>query len=181
MEKTEELQNNFAIKHTLLMVSMYEIYFLWLEIFPTQKWSGLSPLWWLAFLLKIGVGYFAYKLLISKNIRSRLLGVLIAILVTTIVLIFFYISPQNVYPIIGSHYVFFLTINSLFYFRYYKHPETVKRLIRKSSLVTISITAILLIWSLIQRDLIVHILIIITSLTFYFDVEGYFNPKKRLA
>lgn len=117
----------------LLPSIFFEFYFLSSLVADFIRYgSPENSLWLISFVIKIGLGYLAYRLYISYSKKVAALGPSLISLLVISVYLFFYISPA-LFPMVSGYNILLLSANTLFLFRYWRHINIIQGRLEQSS------------------------------------------------
>lgn len=124
-DKSKVMRESVLSRKLMFFITlMFELLLLYLLISSFVR-DGIPEhtFWWVAFIIKIGLGYATYRLYISKNLRLIIIGIILTIIVIVFLFIMYYTSREYISPVVGGFSPFILTANTFFLFKYWRNPE----------------------------------------------------------
>ncbi len=166
---------------------LFEFYYFSAAIVFSMK-HGLPSV--ISFFIKVGLGYLAYRLYISRNKKNAVLGLLLVLVLIIAPYIVFFINPA-VSETVGGYPTVLLTANTLFFLRYWRQPDIIiARWESQNSPTKSSHRLFLLVLLMFTLWASIEVLVGVESgarqlgmalfwLGFYASAEGMDNPKDR--
>jgi hypothetical protein len=184
MYNTDQVTNTSSRKHALIIVAIFELYFVYSYVISFFL-TNTSPysFWWITALVKIGLGYLTYKLYTSQNKIWAILGagLTVAVIVTTTIISS--ISPNVLSPVFGGVLFFLLPANTLFLYRYCKNREAIKLHMNKYYIVVEIFLLLNLLLSILNYSGrgIFQWGSLLYWILFYLETEGFYKPNNKYA
>lgn len=160
-------------RDALISVAVFEAYFLYFEVTGFVQYGvPANFFWWISSLAKIGLGYLCFILYTSGTKKRAILGAAFAVIFIAGIYVGFNLYPAVSESIIGGHFLFMITANSAFAYRYFTDPDILSRHSRRFDLQYVLIIAIIAILAIWIQNAIEDLALLLAWILFYLRTEG---------
>jgi len=184
--KLEQIRANDRILYTLVLVALFEIYFLYSGISGSIQNEIQNPQYlWLRLISKVLLGFLVYKLYTAGNKKLAVSGAFLTVAILATIYVVYVVSPDRESPILGGFFFFVISVNTFFLIRYLRHPEFIfqptmipDKFYLKPAFMALS-HAVVLVWVSISPDGIMQWIILLGWISLYLATEGVWAPKQK--